>query len=74
MDQVADVGLVHVNQGSLQMSVAEKAGQLLIPERAAATRQRRDGGSLFRALYVAAIISATIGWLWLIASAAMRLF
>jgi hypothetical protein len=73
MDQVSAVGLVHVNQGSLQMSVAEKADQLLIPERAAATGRRRDRGSLFRALYVAAIISATIGWLWLIASAAMRL-
>jgi hypothetical protein len=62
-----------MNEGSLQMSVAEKAGQLLLPQRAAATRRRLDRGSFFRALYLAAVIFATIGWLWLIASTAMQL-
>ncbi len=54
------------------MSVADKAGQLLLPQRAAATRRRFDRGSLFRALYLAAVIVATLGWLWLIASTAMQ--
>jgi len=72
MVRVIAGGLVHMNEEALQMSVADKAGQLLLPQRAAATRRRFDRGSLFRALYLAAVIVATLGWLWLIASTAMQ--
>jgi len=66
------IASTHMNEEALQMSVADKAGQLLLPQRAAATRRRFDRGSLFRALYLAAVIVATLGWLWLIASTAMQ--
>jgi hypothetical protein len=73
MDQVGSVGEVHVTEGSLRMSVTDEAGGLSIPRQAGAGEYRLNRGSLVRALYMTSVISATIGWLWLIASAVMQL-
>lgn len=55
------------------MAGAEKAVQLLVLQQDSASRQQFGRASLVRSLYVAAVILATGGWLWLIASAAMKL-
>jgi hypothetical protein len=54
------------------MSRAAKAAQYGSAANTA-SQQRVGRASLARALYVAAVILATSGWLWLIASTAMKL-
>jgi hypothetical protein len=66
-DQVAVFGAVHVNEGALQMS-----GAAMVPQRITESQQLFGRAWLARALYVAAVILATCGCLWLIASTAMK--
>ena len=54
------------------MFAAERAGQLSIVQ-PAAIRRLPDRGLFFNVLYLVAITSAMISWLWLISWLAMRL-
>ena len=48
-------------------------GHTLTARQAAANRQLTNRGLLLKALYLVAITSATLGWLWLIAWTATQL-